>query len=283
MDTVSRTGIIQPNFFALEIAYGEIKVEPTAWTALRSRASSNGSRQPVRMRLRIESQNQTMLGNAAATPFDLRFSLFGIPVRVHPLFWVAAAASGWYPDRPALVFLWIACFFVSILVHELGHALTAQYFGWPPHIVLYLFGGWAAYTPAWGQSTRRSVLISFAGPCAGFLLFGIALLVEQMLEHQQIDLPDQAYFALKFLKRMNLWWSVFNLAPVYPLDGGQIARELLTHSRPRDGLEISLKLSILIGGGLAGYFFTQQQTFGAMLFAMLAFESFQYLQAMRYR
>src|SRR4051794_49713 len=112
-----------------------------------------------------------MLGNAAPTPFDLRFVMFGIPVRVHPLFWLLATFLGWNPDSPESMVIWVACVFVSILVHEFGHALTAQYFGWPPEVVLYSFGGYASFQPGWGYTTRRAVLTLLAGPSAGFLLY----------------------------------------------------------------------------------------------------------------
>src|SRR5438067_1873655 len=101
-----------------------------------------------------------MFGTVAPTPYDLRFSIFGIPVRVHPLFWVVTllfASQGQHD--PKLMLIGVVCFFASILVHELGHALTAQYFGWPPHIVLYSCGGYASYTPTWGHTTARNILI----------------------------------------------------------------------------------------------------------------------------
>ena len=61
------------------------------------------------------------------TPYDLRFNLFGIPVRVHPLFWLVAAilGAGSDPD-PIELLLWIGTVFVSILIHEMGHALAAR-------------------------------------------------------------------------------------------------------------------------------------------------------------
>ena len=36
-----------------------------------------------------------MLGNVSPTPYDLKFTLFGIPVRVHPFFWLFSAIMGW--------------------------------------------------------------------------------------------------------------------------------------------------------------------------------------------
>ena len=46
-------------------------------------------------------------------------------------------------------------------------------------------------------------------------------------------------------------WGVVNLLPIYPLDGGQIAREILLKFNPRDGIRQSLMLSILAAGAMA--------------------------------
>src|SRR5260370_39885036 len=129
-----------------------------------------------------------MFGTVAPTPYDLRFSLFGIPVRVHPFFWLVSLIMGWPLHEPKLILIWVACVFVSILVHELGHALTAKYFGWPPHIGLYSFGGYASYQPTWGHSTARTILVLIAGPGAGFVLFGLVVGLHILLAVQSVHL-----------------------------------------------------------------------------------------------
>lgn len=229
-----------------------------------------------------------MLGNAAPTPFDLRFSLFGIPVRVHPFFWVFSAMMGWDPDNPNLIFLWVACVFLSILVHELGHALMARYFGWDPEIVLYLFGGYASFLPTFGNTTSRAVATLLAGPGAGFVLYGIVVGVKWLLFAFRL-IPDDVqqlqylFFVIIQLQYINLWWGVINLLPVYPLDGGQISRELFMHIRPHGGFELALKLSLITAGAASAYFFMHHQRYAGILFAMLALQSLQTLQAGMYR
>jgi Zn-dependent protease len=224
-----------------------------------------------------------MFGTVAPTPYDLRFSLFGIPVRVHPFFWLFSLVMGWSPHSPQLMLIWVGCVFVSILVHELGHALTAQYFGWQPHIVLYSFGGYASFDPTWGHSTARSILVTLAGPGAGFVLFGLVVGIEMLLAHQGVHLSFLARVAFRDMEWINLWWGVMNLLPVYPLDGGQICRAALGHWRPYDGVATSLKLSMIIAicVALAAYRF--EQIYIAVLFGVLAFENFQALQGGRFR
>ncbi|MEZ6147021.1 MAG: hypothetical protein R3B91_16710 [Planctomycetaceae bacterium] len=83
-----------------------------------------------------------MFGPVQPTPYDLTFSLFGIPVRVIAWFWLTAVILGFSSVHigPEYLLAWVAIVFVSILVHELGHALVAAAFGYPPRILLYHFG-----------------------------------------------------------------------------------------------------------------------------------------------
>src|SRR5258707_9361798 len=131
-----------------------------------------------------------MFGTVAPTPFDLNFSLFGIPIRIHPFFWLFSAILGWDRQRPNFnqILICVLCVFVSILIHELGHALTAKSYGWPPHIVLFAFGGYASYQPSWGKTTGRTLLILFAGPGAGFIFYFLICAFERLMEFQGVRL-----------------------------------------------------------------------------------------------
>ena len=218
-----------------------------------------------------------MFGNAEPTQFDLRFSLFGIPVRVHPLFWVVTAALGWSRDVKA-TFLWVACVFISVLVHEFGHALTAKYFGWRPEVVLYMMGGYAAHYAVWGRSTLRMVLMIFAGPGAGFVLFALIYGIELAFHAQRVVLSDYGYMAFKFMEFINLWWGLVNLLPVYPLDGGQIVYETLGHFQGNRGRVLAIQVSMVFGIIVALAAVKFQMTMAAMLFGSMAFTNFQMLQ-----
>jgi stage IV sporulation protein FB len=231
-----------------------------------------------------------MFGPVGTTPYDLRFHLFGIPVTVVSWFWLAALITGWHPDSgeyPDLLLIWVICLFVSILVHEMGHALTALAFGWPPEIYLYGFGGLAVYRPTYGQTTARSVLISFAGPGAGFLLYGATIAVEHGLIAsgwpQTLNERGQMRFLYFFgeMQFINLWWGLVNLLPVLPLDGGRIAETVLNRFRPYDGARLAATLSIVVAGVVAAFFLLHRDRFGTypgLLFGLLAFSNFQALQ-----
>ncbi len=105
---------------------------------------------------------------ATETPYDLRFRALGIPVRVHPLFWLIAALLGWTNENIPVVLVWMGCVFVSILVHEYGHGLMAKHFGASPSILLQAFGGLCSYS-AERQTPRQRLAVLLWGPGAGFV------------------------------------------------------------------------------------------------------------------
>ncbi len=233
-----------------------------------------------------------MLLEPSRTPYDLNFALLGIPVRVHPMFWAIAALFGMSVREPSQLLIWVGVVFVSILVHEMGHALTARYFGASPAITLYSFGGLASFRLS-GASARRHILILLAGPGAGFLFalvvmgivivsgkavaFRLPMMYLQIGNGSQIE-NDSLGMLVFFLLFINIFWGIINLLPVYPLDGGQIARHLFTSLNPWQGIRQSLWLSVLAGGLIAALALAGQDVFIAIFFAYLAFNSYQALQ-----
>jgi len=233
-----------------------------------------------------------MFGPVHPTPYDLRFYTFGIPVRVHPLFWLLAGYLGYGSAQHlalktsvnVLLFLivWMLCVFVSILIHELGHALVARHFGWPPEIVLYYMGGLAMYQPTRGQTPQRSIMISAAGPAAGFALFGVAWLCQEPLLATLAPRSTADWlvrFALQSLLWINLYWGLLNLLPVLPLDGGRISQETCQLINRRHGFRWSLLIAMLVAGVAALYFLKLGSMFAGFLFGYLCFQNFQQLQA----
>ena len=99
------------------------------------------------------------------TRFDLRFSIAGIPVRVHPLFWLIAILFGSSSGSIVSILSWVVAIFVSILIHELGHAFAMRRYGQGSHIVLHFAGGLTVpETVAWG-SGYASVATTPAAGC----------------------------------------------------------------------------------------------------------------------
>ena len=240
------------------------------------------------------------------TPADLHFDLAGIRVRVSPWFWLGSALFGWQAcksfamgDQRALLqylLIWIGVVLVSLLVHELGHALAFRTFGQSAHVVLYHFGG-LAIPDAWGRRHLRPfqrLLVSAAGPLAQLLLaalvvaglkfagrvvpFPIAALAEPLGLYA--GRPFESPFVLAlfvFLLEVNVFWPLLNLVPVPPLDGGQIVREGLLLADVHDAVRVSGIVGVVAGAAVAWWGFNHGQEFVGIMFAMLAISCFQNL------
>jgi Zn-dependent protease len=112
---------------------------------------------------------------------------------------------------------------VSIVVHELGHSYMAGIMAIPiERIHLYLFGGMAElqHRP---HKAGQEFWIAIAGPVASLLLSGVAWLVSELV----FTPAHMPYYFFRFLAIINLLIGLFNLLPIFPLDGGRILRSLL--------------------------------------------------------
>lgn len=229
------------------------------------------------------------------SPYDFFFHIGPIPVRVSWAHWISGALIGWdslyYLDptgspQPIFLLLWLAVFFVSILVHELGHAFMARLFGYQPDVSLVFLGGYARYQPGRNYSYGREVLITLAGPGAGFLLFVAAQVVVQTLPLWigTIDndlLQNSIIFTATRLAFVNLFWTILNLLPVLPLDGGRVSDVVCRVFSPDRGPFISRWISVVVGGLLALVGFRFNLPMMGIIFFLLAAQNFQEIQANR--
>jgi stage IV sporulation protein FB len=189
-----------------------------------------------------------MFSEPPASRLDLRFGFSGIRVRVHPMFWIIVFALGWnLPLVEQLV--WVGVVFVSILVHELGHVSSALFFGRRSHVVLYSMGGLtipeAHASPLTGW---RYGVVAFSGPMAGLLLALLAYLTIPLLGSTSSGLAGALYF---HLVGINVVWSLVNLLPIWPLDGGQVMRSLLSDFGSDFGYSLASGLSLVTAGIVA--------------------------------
>jgi stage IV sporulation protein FB len=216
------------------------------------------------------------------SPFDVQLVAFRIPIRIHWSFWLISILLGWDPDHFERVFLWVVCGFFSVLVHELGHALTAEKFGWPTHIVLYYGGGLAISDRYRNNTPWRGVVVSFMGPGAGFLFLALVVAVQFVLMTQNIRINQHVLIALYYLQLMNFFYSVFNLIPVLPLDGGHICASVCQMLGVRDALGMTLKIGAVVAGLATYYFFVvMDQQLAGMMMLMLCVQSIGALQSRR--
>jgi Zn-dependent protease len=251
-----------------------------------------------------------LLQEPQETPYDFRFSIFGFDVRVSPFFFLMPLIlfsgliqfPGVNPGVGALIVE--AVVFVSILVHELGHTFAFRFFGIESHIVLYAMGGLAIPgTGRWtGARSNRSltggaqIVVSLAGPIAGLLLAGLIVLgvygmggrVEWFFDSlfpvlwpdfsgtEYANKPELTLFVIAALF-CGVFWNVLNLVPIFPLDGGQVARQLFQLFDPWNGFRNAMYVSIGAAVIMALLGMRTQNTFMAIFFGFMAYQNYQML------
>jgi stage IV sporulation protein FB len=207
----------------------------------------------------------------------IRFSVFAIPVEVQPFFWVTLVIIGGALSADSIaamfqILLFVLAGFISILIHELGHALTARAFGAYSRITLQAFGGYAAYSGV--RMTRgRQFLITAAGPAVqivlGLLTFGLISVFGSKLS------PNGAYF-LYIITVISFIWAILNLLPVLPLDGGQLLNAALGPNRIRTTLWVSVIVAIGVAGAMLLH--DPRNFLFPIFMGMFAWQSYQALQ-----
>ena len=198
-----------------------------------------------------------------------------------------------------MILLWIIVLLVSILVHELGHALTSRKMtGVTPSIKLWGMGG-LAY-PNTQLTQKQSFWVTWAGPLAGLGFFGLIVLtcctvygiavgtdltmfllfpstgINRETYTVLAKMNDPVLYMLKDLLWVNFWWSLINLLPVFPLDGGQIYASI--ERSPKKVLIVGIVTGALVA--IAG-FFILHRIFIAILFGYLAFQNYKRLQHLK--
>lgn len=223
---------------------------------------------------------------------DVSFRLFGFPTFIQPFFWLialfitAVPLGGMNNNMPlwlAQVIVGAAGVLLSILVHELGHALTFRHlFCMPCIIVLHGSGGVTIpqqqHRRGYGFSgAAAECFLAFSGPLAGFVLAFFAIMLLQFVPFPAGNVGTAValfHFFLWWTALISIFWSIFNLLPIYPMDGGHIAREVFVFLFPRQGVEFSLILSMVLAVFLIAVALQYQQYFIAFILAYFAYQNY---------
>jgi Zn-dependent protease len=211
----------------------------------------------------------------------VELKLGSIPVRVHGWFILMALLLGANERHPLKLAIWVAVVVVSVVIHELGHAIVGKLFGLAPRIELHGMGGTTSFTAADGAArppplgARRNVAISLAGPFAGFLF--AAVIVGARLAGLRPVHP-LAVHAIALLQWVNIAWGIFNLLPMLPLDGGNVVRAILVAITKQNGERAARVLSIVVAGAIALLAVQRQAWWSLYLGVLFAFQNVQALR-----
>jgi stage IV sporulation protein FB len=200
--------------------------------------------------------------------------MFKIPLNVSPFFWLFALLIGWLNSKePAQIVIWVFIIFISILVHEMGHALFGLLFKQKVRIEIAPFGG-VTMREGPKLTLGKEFLVVLAGPVFGFSLFLLGFFT---LPHIK-DQTSLLYFSLNILMLVNLLWTLLNLVPVIPLDGGHLLRIVLEKLFGFKGVKGVHWVSFILAVLLTMLSFAFGQIFIGILFFMLAFSSYRLLK-----
>ncbi len=180
-----------------------------------------------------------MVGRGYYLPVMLRFRLFGIPIGVHATFlFIALLGATSYPGDYVAIAIWTVAAFVSILMHELGHALVARAFGAVGvNVTLYGLGGLTSFNRARAMSHGRSFVVSAAGSAVGIVAGGAVFALVRMGVFDGVS-SEIAVFISSFVFT-SLIWGVLNWIPIVPLDGGHMVRHFVAIFNEEKALLIS--------------------------------------------
>ncbi|HUO84685.1 MAG TPA: M50 family metallopeptidase [Thermoanaerobaculia bacterium] len=169
--------------------------------------------------------------------------------------------------------LWLPILLLSVLAHEIGHALTIRGLGFGPSVILLTgFGGLTVNQRK--AKPWQDALVAVAGPLTSFFL---AILIAVVLAGVPFLRSDPMFSRLlPMMQWANVVWGIFNLVPIYPLDGGHALHDLSRYAvSPRTSVLLSAWSSMAIAALVLVAAIYLRQLFVVLIAALLIFQNYQ--------
>ena len=196
-----------------------------------------------------------------------------IPISIHPVFFLVTGLIGfmWTGNLFDALLVTLVIFF-SVFVHELGHAFTAMSFGQTASIAFVTLGG-LTYRKGPKLKLWQEFIVVLNGPVFGFILClisaGLRYGFPDVWSREIILMLEASFF-------INAIWTVLNLIPVGPLDGGQLLGIVLQGIFGFRGMRWNFIIGTVLGVSIAALCFTYwKQPIMGFLFLLLTMESFR--------
>ena len=210
--------------------------------------------------------NAEKLLNEKPGRFDLRWRMFGTYVRVKPMFWIFMGIFGYVGTGMGqkgwiAVVMFVLAGFLSVMVHEFGHITAGRIFGFPGVIVLHMLGGGAIGEYGRAKPWQRIVIAFAEARLPGAALYLLVCVsapwyvswLQPRLGRFYPEVLNAMNSLYNFLIFMGLFWTVFNLLPVLPQDGGMIMKDLVYMILGNRGERLAYFLSFASALGLIYY------------------------------
>ncbi|MEQ1508606.1 MAG: site-2 protease family protein, partial [Myxococcota bacterium] len=210
----------------------------------------------------------------------IRFRLFRFTIQVNFgfLLFLGVLAILRLPTQPvAAVVAFLLAVTLSLVVHELGHAFVARSFGLKvmPIELSFMHG----VTPHQSTTPGRQLGITLAGPGAGFVLAALAMGAGLIADQVRMSHQSVVYELIDALVYVNIVYGLFNLLPIWPLDGGNALRSSVALVW---GSAVAWKVTAVVGAvgalALVLFGFTTGETLLATLFGFIAYQNIRMLQ-----
>jgi len=159
----------------------------------------------------------------------------GIDVYMHGTFLVLVAWVGlshylerhrWTDAGAGILF--ILALFAIVVLHELGHALTARHYGIRTRDITLLPIGGVARLERMPDDPKQEMLVALAGPAVNIALAGVLFVLAPAAT--SLTVGDMGSVGVGFFAKLtsvNIWLALFNLIPAFPMDGGRVLRAAL--------------------------------------------------------
>lgn len=193
-------------------------------------------------------------------------TLFGFGVRFELFFWLMMLFTGlrFGEDNLGRAALWIGLVTVSVLIHEFGHAFAYRYYGAKARIAMTGFGGLTYGTEAGHLTPKQKIVVSLAGSTVEMVLLGVPAWVARSIWEPAFG--SWGDLTLTWLIWINITWALVNLAPVWPMDGGQIVEQVFILRSGHNRMRLVHKVSIVCGVVAALICWNYGVRFGTWLF-----------------